>query len=136
MKLHGAVHFDAILQSENAYKGPKTAISYYAVANGRNPGVKELYEGPGGALNEVHRFSGSCHQSFPTRRQAEQFIKDWEGQMVSVAVQKYDRELSEGRRPPLIKGGSWLASLPPVDAVKQEELEDAIKGLSIAECGG
>ena len=53
----------------------KTAKKYYAVSRGRTPGVYHSWFGPGGAREQVEAFPGARYKSFPTRAEAEAFVR-------------------------------------------------------------
>jgi ribonuclease HI len=52
-----------------------TKKKYYAVANGRKPGIYTKWYGPGGAHEQVDGFSKARFQGFLTKGEAEDFIK-------------------------------------------------------------
>lgn len=54
----------------------KTANKFYAVFKGRTPGVYHSWFGPGGAREQVEAFPGARYKSFPTRAEAEAFVRD------------------------------------------------------------
>lgn len=87
--------------------------------------LTNLYRGPDGAQDEVHKFKGSCYKSFPTRKQAEEFIEEWKDQWLLAAALALRRELDQGSRPTLINGSSWFPSLRTADAVEEEAVEVA-----------
>lgn len=47
---------------------------YYAVAQGRKPGIYEKWAGPEGAQAQVIRFPGAIFKGFPTKQEAREFL--------------------------------------------------------------
>ncbi|CZR58255.1 uncharacterized protein PAC_08146 [Phialocephala subalpina] len=88
--------------------------AYYAVANGRSPGIQEFYFGDAGTEPEVVSFSGACHKSFPSLVQAESFIADWVEMYSSVCKELIKQELSRGTRPLAMNG-------PPIRFIRDPE---------------
>ncbi|RDL37656.1 Uncharacterized protein BP5553_05089 [Venustampulla echinocandica] len=87
---------------------------YYAVANGRSPGIREFYSGDGGTEPKVMKFSGACHKRFPSLMQAEKFIADWVEMYSSVCKELIKQEFSRGFRPLSING-------PPIRFIREPE---------------
>ena len=48
---------------------------FYAVAKGRKPGIYQKWFGPDGAQVQVAQFPGAVYRGFPTREEAEAFLK-------------------------------------------------------------
>jgi len=77
----------------------KNQKAYYAVANGRTPGIQEYYYGRNGTEPEVATFSGACHKRFRTKAQAKSFISDWIEMFACVAKANIRSALLDGPRP-------------------------------------
>ncbi|BCS00025.1 RNase H1/viroplasmin domain-containing protein [Aspergillus luchuensis] len=75
--------------------------AFYAVANGRNPGIYPYYHGK--TKPEVDRFDGACHKHFRTHSQAEAFIEDWKNSYADVCRREIKAKLDQGFRPPNMK---------------------------------
>ncbi len=73
---------------------------YYAVAQGRTPGIYTTWFGPGGAEEQISGFTGARYKGFSTRREAEQWLQDPSS---ATAAKKRERrdELSADGNPPL-----------------------------------
>ncbi|KAH6678600.1 hypothetical protein B0J14DRAFT_583093 [Halenospora varia] len=109
----------------------KGQTAYYAVANGRNPGIQTYYYGEGGAEPEVVKFSGACHKHFRTLQQAKNFIADWEEMHACVVKAKIKRELSGGHRPEKMQGTPVPLSLKTECNTGDEELADSMRRMTI-----
>jgi ribonuclease HI len=48
---------------------------FYAVAKGRKPGIYRKWFGPDGAQVQIARYPGAVYRGFPTRGEAEAFLK-------------------------------------------------------------
>ncbi|RDW84780.1 hypothetical protein BP6252_02370 [Coleophoma cylindrospora] len=90
--------------------------AYYAVANGRSPGVHEYYFGDDGAEPKVVQFSGACHKRFPTLVEAESFIADWANMYSFVCRGESKQELCRVVCPLGVAGS-------PIAFVKEPEME-------------
>lgn len=49
---------------------------YYAVANGRTPGIYTTWFGPGGAEEQIRGYTGARYKGFPTLAEAQQWLKN------------------------------------------------------------
>jgi ribonuclease HI len=49
---------------------------YYAVARGKTPGIYTTWFGPTGAEIQIRGFTGARYKGFPTREEAEQWLRD------------------------------------------------------------
>ncbi|KAK2035881.1 hypothetical protein LZ31DRAFT_300355 [Colletotrichum somersetense] len=72
---------------------------YYAVANGRNPGIYQYWSGQTQALSQLHETPGACCKRFKTEKQAETFIEDWIQAMADVLLRSIREALDQGMRP-------------------------------------
>ncbi|OHF03264.1 hypothetical protein CORC01_01317 [Colletotrichum orchidophilum] len=72
---------------------------YYAVANGRKPGIYQDWRGKTQALNQLHEAPGACCKKFKTNEQAEAFIEDWKQAMADVLLRSIREALDQGMRP-------------------------------------
>ena len=50
-------------------------VKFYAVVNGRQPGIYTSWDGYNGAREQVNRFPNSKHHSFATLEEAEQYMR-------------------------------------------------------------
>ncbi|EER44044.1 conserved hypothetical protein [Histoplasma capsulatum H143] len=128
MEKHGVVKPKEILK-EGA--GETTSLpnqlAFYAVADGKSPGIHSFYCGKSGAEEEVKRFPGACHKVFRSRAQAEAFIEDWKNSYADIWWRAIREALDQGLRPAdmKIKVRSILAlpeSGDKLDALKMDEL--------------
>ncbi|KAK1622344.1 hypothetical protein BDP81DRAFT_441497 [Colletotrichum phormii] len=72
---------------------------YYAVANGRNPGVYQYWRGQTQALSQLHETPGACCKKFKTKEQAEAFIEEWKQAVAGVLLRSIREALDQGMRP-------------------------------------
>jgi len=52
---------------------------FYAVAVGREPGIYTAWQGPGGAQGQVDGYQGARYRGFPTRAEAEAWLREARG---------------------------------------------------------
>ncbi|KZL87252.1 ribonuclease h1 [Colletotrichum incanum] len=72
---------------------------YYAVANGKNPGIYQYWRGQTQALSQLHETPGACCKKFRTKEQAEAFIEEWKQAVADVLVRSIREALDQGMRP-------------------------------------
>ncbi|CAN9302553.1 unnamed protein product [Alternaria alternata] len=104
MEQTGCATFKEVIKETALDTTPtKHNMAYYAVANGANPGIYDVWDGPGGAQENVHEFPGACHKKFRTKEQAEAFIEDWKETYAEVWRRALKKALDEGLRPQDLK---------------------------------
>ncbi|KAB8077674.1 hypothetical protein BDV29DRAFT_167919 [Aspergillus leporis] len=62
MKRMGATQAKEVMKVDAGETAPLNGNRFYAVANGVNPGIYDLYRGRCGAEREVKKEAGSCHK--------------------------------------------------------------------------
>ncbi|KAF2177345.1 hypothetical protein K469DRAFT_603390, partial [Zopfia rhizophila CBS 207.26] len=75
------------------------SMGFYAVANGANPGIREVWYGKKGAFEDTNKFRGVCHKWFRKKAQAEAFIEDWKESYADVWRREVKKGLDQGLRP-------------------------------------
>ena len=68
---------------------------YYAVVNGRKPGIYTEWKGQNGAQAQIIRFSGSIYKGFETEREAKEYMKQQTKEQPEI--QKTEAEWQKGR---------------------------------------
>ncbi|KAJ6101902.1 hypothetical protein N7486_004329 [Penicillium sp. IBT 16267x] len=99
MELKGAKNVKEVIKSGAGETTPLGAYGYYAVANGKGPGIYPRYYGENGAEKEVVGEEGSCHKRFRTMAQAEAFIEDWKETYAEIWREMIKEALDQGYRP-------------------------------------
>jgi len=72
---------------------------YYAVAQGRTPGIYTTWFGPGGAEEQISGFTGARYKGFSTRREAEQWLQDPSAATAAKKRERIDEFPTEGNPP-------------------------------------
>ncbi|MCJ1479360.1 hypothetical protein MMC13_008045 [Lambiella insularis] len=83
----------------------RNSIAYYAIAYGRNPGIRGVC-GKTGSLEEIQEFPGACHKRFKTNAQAQVFIEDWKESYADVLRSEVKKALDRGLQPKDMKFGT------------------------------
>ncbi|KAJ5896413.1 uncharacterized protein N7473_005812 [Penicillium subrubescens] len=99
MKGRGVAQAKTVMKIDAGKTAPLDGNGFFAVANGKSPGIYDLYRGRYGAEREVSKQSGSCHKKFRTRAQAEAFIEDWKESYADVWRNMIKEVLDQGFRP-------------------------------------
>ncbi|KAH8691794.1 hypothetical protein BGW36DRAFT_386330 [Talaromyces proteolyticus] len=103
--------------------------AFYAVADGKTPGIYEYYHGEFGAEAKVNEFSGSCHKAFRTRAQAEAFIEDWKDTYAEIWRRDIRKALDQGLRPENMK----VQVEKILSSQESSDLSDKLNALSVKE---
>ncbi|KAF2011977.1 hypothetical protein BU24DRAFT_267167 [Aaosphaeria arxii CBS 175.79] len=77
----------------------RNSYAYYAVANGRFPGIKRIWYGEAGAKDDTDQFNHTCHKHFRTEAQAKAFIEDWKNAYADVVCRATVEALERGAKP-------------------------------------
>ncbi|CCF42886.1 hypothetical protein CH063_02943 [Colletotrichum higginsianum] len=88
-----------IKEGAGAFTPDGKSDGYYAVANGRNPGIYQYWRGETQALSQLHETPGACCKRFKTKEQAETFIEEWKQAVADVLLRSIREALDQGMRP-------------------------------------
>ncbi|KAI2788539.1 hypothetical protein POX_e06557 [Penicillium oxalicum] len=99
MERMGATKVKEVIKSGAGETTPLGGNGFYAVANGKRPGIYPFYYGENGAEKEVTEEKGSCHKRFRTMAQAEAFIEDWKETYAQIWHEIIKNALDRGHRP-------------------------------------
>ncbi|KAJ6118768.1 SinR repressor/SinI anti-repressor dimerization [Penicillium samsonianum] len=139
MNKMGTTQAKEVMKVDAGKTAPLNGKGFYAVANGVNPGIYDLYRGRCGAEKEVQKEPGSCHKKFRTRAQAEAFIEDWKESHADVWRELIKEVLDQGLRPrdPIVWKTGGMKSIieqfmyEPGKSTEVDEITEKAKQLSL-----